>query len=392
MGSTSARRVYFDHNATTYTRREVVEKMLPFFAERFGNASSVHFFGEEAQEAIEEARENVASLIGAEPEEILFTSGGTESDNLAIRGVVKALRTEGVAPHVITSKIEHPAVIRTCQALEKEGVEVTYVGVLKDGTVDLEELEGAIRPNTLLVSIMLANNETGVIQPIEKISRMAAERGITMHVDGVQGVGKIPVNVDDLGVDLLSVSAHKFYGPKGIGALYIRRGTRMDPIYTGGGHERGIRPGTENVPGIVGFGEAARITARELDGEMEQIGSLRNRLEQGIKSRVDAIVINGEEAKRVPNTSSVVVKGIEGEAMTLAMSLEGFAISSGSACSSGSGDPSHVLLAMGVDPKYAQGGIRISLGIINTEADIDGFLDVFPGVVERLRSMSPIAE
>ncbi len=391
-GKGTTGRVYFDHNATTYMRKEVLDAMMPYFIEKFGNASSLHLFGQEAREAVDDAREKVASLINAEPEEIIFTSGGTESDNLAIRGVIRARSRDVDNPHIVTSAIEHSAVLKTCQSLKKDGFEVSFVGATADGVVDVEELKKAIKPNTVLISVMLSNNETGVIQPIEEISSIAKEHGITFHVDGVQGAGKIPVDVRKLGVDLLAVSAHKFYGPKGIGALYIKRGTKIEPVYTGGGHELGMRSGTENVPAIVGFGEACRISRESLQSEMEHISSLRDRLERGIQNSVDDIIINGRNSRRVPNTSSIIVKGVEGEAITLSMSVQGFAISSGSACSSGETDPSHVLLAMGIDPALARGSIRISLGIANSEEDIDSFLEVFPGVVEKLRRMSPLAD
>jgi len=384
------RRIYFDHNATTYMRREVLDAMMPFFIDKFGNASSLHLFGQEAREAVEEAREKVAKLINSEPEEIYFTSGGTESDNLAIRGVLRARRD--VKPsHVITSLIEHSAVLNTCKSLESDGVEVTYLSPDRNGVIRPELVRDAIKDNTVLISIMLANNETGVIQPIEQISAIAREKGITFHTDAVQGVGKIPVDVEKLGVDLLAMSAHKFYGPKGVGALYVRRGTKIEPVYTGGGHERGMRSGTENVPAIVGLGEAARISGEELSEEMAKLRALRDKLEDGVLEKIGDVVILGRDANRVPNTSSILVKGIEGEAVTLNMSVKGFGLSSGSACSSDEPGPSHVTTAMGVDPIYAQGSVRVSLGIANTEEDVELFLEIFPSVVEKLRKMSPLA-
>ncbi len=388
----SQRRVYFDHNATTYMRPEVIDAMAPFLRDRFGNASSLHFFGQENRTVIDDARNKVAGLIGAEPEEIIFTSGGTESDNLAIRGTVDWKRKSVEYVHVITSLIEHPAVLKTCEALEKEGVEVTYIPSTADGVVDLDKLEEAIRPETVLVSVMLANNETGVIQPIEKIAGVVKERGITFHIDAVQGMGKIPVDVKTLGADLLSISAHKFYGPKGVGCLFVRRGVTLEPVYAGGGQEGGLRPGTENIPGIVGFGEACRISSENLPEEMKHIGGLRDRLEAGMFASIDNIVINGARSRRVPNTSSLIVRRVEGEAVTLNLSMLGFAVSSGSACATGASEPSHVLEAMGLDPADAQGGLRISLGIVNTEEDVEGFLEVFPGIVNRLRDLSPLKE
>jgi len=384
------KRIYFDHNATTYMRREVLDAMMPFFIDRFGNASSLHLFGQEAREAVEEAREKVAKLINSEPEEMYFTSGGTESDNLAIRGVLKARRDVN-PPHVITSLIEHSAVLNTCKSLESDGVEVTYLNPDSNGVIRPELVRDAIKDNTVLISIMLANNETGVIQPVEEISAIAREKGITFHTDAVQGVGKIPVDVEKLGVDLLAMSAHKFYGPKGIGALYVRRGTKIEPVYTGGGHERGMRSGTENVPAIVGLGEAARISGEEISEEMVKLRALRDRLEDGVLEKIDDVIILGRDANRVPNTSSILVKGIEGEAITLNMSVKGFGLSSGSACSSDEPGPSHVITAMGVDPIYAQGSVRVSLGIANTEEDVELFLEIFPSVVEKLRKMSPLA-
>ncbi len=387
----SGRRTYFDHNATTSVRREVVEAMLPFFSERFGNASSVHFFGQENREAVDASRSRVAALLGAEPEEIIFTSGGTESDNLAIRGAARARRRLSGADRIVTSTIEHPAVIKTCQDLERnEGFRVAYVPCDSSGVVRIDLLEGAIEPGTALVTIMLGNNETGVVQPLREIAALTRPRGIALHTDAVQGAGKIPIDVGALGVDLLSISAHKFYGPKGIGALYVRRGTAIEAVSTGGSHECGLRPGTENIPGIVGLGEAARISKRDLPREMAHIGSLRDRLESAVLERVPDVAIAGASAPRVPNTSSMIVRRVEGEALTLNLSMRGFAISSGSACASGASEPSHVLLALGFDGAASQGGIRISLGYANTEEEIDAFLEIFPRVVDRLRELSPL--
>jgi cysteine desulfurase len=386
------RRVYFDHNATTYMRREVVDAMLPFFRDRFGNASSLHFFGHENRDVIDEARGNAALLIGAEPEEVIFTSGGTESDNLALRGILRTKLKKRGKCHIITSVLEHPAVLRTCEVLEGKDCDVTFIPSTDQGTVEMDLLESAIKPETALVSVMLANNETGVIQPLQDISELIRDKGIVLHTDAVQGIGKIPVDVNELGVDLLSISAHKFYGPKGIGALYVRRGTDIEPIYTGGGHEFGLRPGTENVPGIVGFGEACRITRERLPEEMQYIGGLRDRIEKGVREIVDDIIINGTEAPRVPNTCSVAVPRVEGEAITLNLSMLGFAVSSGSACASGGTEASHVLVAMGLDPADAQGGVRISLGIENTRDEVDSFIEAFAEVVARLRRLSPLKE
>jgi cysteine desulfurase len=390
MTSEQKRRTYFDHNATTYMRQEVIDAMQPFLRDRFGNASSLHFFGQENRDAVDQARLNIGQLIGAEPEEVILTSGGTESDNLAIRGVVRAARRDGKKCHIITSVIEHPAVLKTCKALEAEDCDVTYVPSDRNGLVGMDALEGSIRPDTILISIMLANNETGVIQPVGRIAELARERGIILHTDAVQGVGKIEVDVDELGVDLLSISAHKFYGPKGIGALYVRRGTTLEPVYTGGSHEMGLRPGTENIPGIVGFGEACRITRERLSKEIKYIGELRDRLEKGIQERINDVMIVGQAAPRVPNTCSIVFPRIEGEAVTLNLSMLGFAVSSGSACSSGKPEASHVLTAIGLDPADAQGGVRISLGIENTTLEVDAFIEELAVVVERLRKLSPL--
>jgi cysteine desulfurase len=384
------RRVYFDHNATTPARREVVDAMLPYFTQRFGNASSVHFFGQENRDSVDRARGDVAALMGAEPEEVIFTSGGTESDNLAIRGAVRAARRLSRGNHIITSVIEHPAVLKTCQDLEGEGFRISFIPCDRSGVVRLDLLEGALGPDTCLVTVMLANNETGVIQPLREISALTRRRGIPLHTDAVQGAGKIPIDVDGLGVDLLSISAHKFYGPKGIGALYVRRGTALEAVTTGGSHECGLRPGTENIPGIVGLGEAARLSKQDLSREVERIGALRDRLERGVLKKVEGVVVNGSSAPRVPNTSSIVVARVEGEAITLRLSMLGFAVSSGSACSSGESEPSHVLLALGLDPALAQGGLRISLGIGNTTEEVDAFLEAFPPVVSRLRELSPL--
>jgi cysteine desulfurase len=386
------KRVYLDHNATTYMRREVIDAMLPFLRDRFGNASSLHFFGYENRDVIDEARGNVALLIGAEPEEVIFTSGGTESDNIALRGTVRAKRRKRGNCHIITSVLEHPAVLRTCEALEEEGCDVTFIPSTGRGTVRLDLLKEALRPETVLVSVMLANNETGVIQPIREISDLVRDKGIVLHTDAVQGVGKIPVDVNELGVDLLSISAHKFYGPKGIGALFVRRGTDIEPVYAGGGHENGLRPGTENIPGIAGFGEACRITRERLSEEMSYIGGLRGRIEKGLREKVADIVINGTEAPRVPNTCSIAVPRIEGEAVTLNLSMLGFAVSSGSACASGGTEASHVLVAMGLDPADAQGSVRISLGIENTGDEVDSFIEAFAAVVARLRKLSPLKD
>ncbi len=383
------RRVYLDHNATTPVREEVVEVMLPWFTEKFGNASSLHFFGEESRKEIERSRAAVAGFMGGEPEEVIFTSGGTESDNLAIRGVLAAAGSTA-GNHIITSSIEHPAVLRTCQDVEKQGVDVTYLPCGSSGCVDPDDVRKAIRSGTVLISVMAANNETGVIQPVEEIASIAREHGIVFHTDAVQAAGKIKLDASLSGADLVSISAHKFYGPKGIGALYIRRGTRLSPVMTGGHHESGLRAGTENIPAIAGFAEACRISGRRLKEEASRIEALRDRLEEGITSRLEEVFINGGRSRRVPNTSSVTVRYVEGEAMALNLSMLGFALSTGSACATGDSEPSHVLRSMGVDPADAQGALRISLGHGNSEDEIDAFIEAFVSVALRLRKMSPV--
>lgn len=386
------RRVYFDHNATTAVRREVVAAMNPYHRAQPGNASSIHLFGQECSAAIEEARGEAAELIGADRTEIFFTSGGTESNNLAVRGAVAAGRSRAAKPHVVTGAIEHPSVMRTCRALENDGITVTYLPCTSDGVVRADLLAGVLRSETVLVSIMLANNETGVVQPVAEIGRILERHGAVFHVDAVQGVGKIPVAVDDIGADLLSVSAHKFYGPKGVGALYVRRGTPVAAVRTGGGQESGLRPGTENVPGIAGFGAACRLARMRLAEETAHVRTLRDRLEEGLLARCDGISINGAGAERLANTCNLTVSHVEGEAVTLNLSALGFAVSSRSACASRSGEPSYVLRAMGLNPIDAQCAIRISLGRENTADEVDAFLDLFPGVVRRLRELSPLHE
>src|SRR5438067_3044882 len=343
------RRVYLDSNATTPMRPEVVAAMMPVFTEHFGNASSIHWFGQHAKSLIDDARQQVAKLINANTSEIVFLSGGTEADNFAIRGIN--------GRHIITSKIEHHAVMHTCKDLEKQGCEVSWLPVSKDGLVDPDDVRKALRPDTALISIMHANNEIGTIQPIEEIGKIAAEADVYFHSDGVQSTGKIPVDVRKLGVDLYSMSAHKIHGPKGVGALYIKKGTTLKPMLTGGGHERNRRSGTENVPGIVGFGEAAKLGCSEMD----KVRELRDRLERELKSKIEFIQINGENAPRLPNTSNIMVDYAEGEGLVISLDLKGVAVSTGSACSSGSLEPSHVLTAIGKTLDEAHGSLRFSL-------------------------------
>lgn len=382
----SRRRVYLDHSATTPVRAEVMAVMLPYFADKFGNASSIHQWGRETRTAIEEAREKVASLIGANPGEIIFTSGGTESDNLAIRGAAWAYREKG--NHIITSAIEHHAILHTCQALEKDGFRVTYVPCDKFGMIDPESVKNAITKDTILVSIMHGQNEVGTIEPVEEIGKIAKEHGVIFHSDAVQSAGKIPIDVDAMNVDLLTLSSHKIYGPKGVGALFVRKGTKVIPQATGGAHEREFRAGTENVPGIVGFGEACRLAKQELPEESRRLTLLRDKLIRGILSKIPDTILNGHPTKRLPHNVNVSIKYVEGESILLNLDLMGIAASSGSACTSGSLEPSHVLLAMGVPHEVAHGSLRMTLGKTNSDKDIDYVLEVLPSIVERLREMS----
>jgi len=377
-------RIYLDNSATTRVDERVLEAMLPCFRENFGNASSVHLYGQEARAAVENARGSVADLLGAETREIVFTSGGTESDNSALWGVFRAGDRSG--NHFITTKIEHPAVLATCKALEALGAEVTYVPVDASGRVEPRAIEDAIRKTTLLISVMHANNETGVIQPIEEIGTIAGKHGVLFHTDAVQSVGKIPVKVHDLHADLLSMSAHKIHGPKGVGVLYIRKGVRIAPFMTGGSHERKRRAGTENVPAIAGLGAAARLAGDRLSEMQTRVSALRDRLEQAAL-RIPGTRVNGQ-APRLPHISNLSFDGLEGEAAVIALDLEGIAISTGSACTSGSLEPSHVLIAMGLRPEVVQGSLRFSLCYHNTEEEVDRALRKLDAVVQRLRALS----
>jgi cysteine desulfurase len=376
-----------DHSATTPVREEVVEAMVPYFSEEFGNASSPHSFGQRARTALEEARATVAGHLGADPGEIILTSGGTESDNLAIKGIA---RTAGRG-HIITSSIEHPAVLNTVATLEKEGFTATRLPVDEHGLVSPADLEDALREDTILISIMAANNEVGTIEPIAELAAIADRARVPFHTDAVQAVGKVPVSVDDWGVDLLSLSAHKFYGPKGVGALYVRSGTRIKSIQHGGHHEKNRRAGTENVPGAVGMATALELACGEMEAEAERLAALRDRLQAGLLETVPNSSLNGHPTERLPHLVNITFENVEGESLLLSLDAFGVGVSTGSACSSGSLEPSHVLLAMGVPAETAHGSLRFSLGRINTGEDIDYVLEKLPPVVERFRQMSPFA-
>lgn len=380
--------IYLDNAATTKTAPEVVEAMLPYFSELYGNPSSVYQFSQKSKEAIAASRETIAGALGAKPEEIYFTAGGTEADNWAIKAAAEAYRAKG--NHIITSKIEHHAVLHTCQWLEKQGFRVTYLPVDGDGLVNPEDLEKAITKDTILVSIMFANNEIGTLQPIAELSRIAHAHGAIFHTDAVQAVGAVPIDVQAMGIDALSMAAHKFYGPKGVGALYIRRGVRIDVNQQGGAQERSRRGGTENLPGIVGMGKAIEMATENLPEHMARQTALRDKLIDGILERIPEVRLNGHRTKRLPNNVNVSIRYIEGEALLLRLDLAGVAASSGSACTSGSLDPSHVLLGIGLPHEIAHGSLRLTLGDFNTEAEVDYVLDKLPDIVRILRDMSPL--
>ncbi len=382
------KRIYLDNAATTPMDPEVLKAMLPFLSDAFGNPSSIHSFGQETRAAVEEARDKIASLISARSEEIVFTGGGTEADNFAIKGA--AFANEGKGDHIITTSIEHHAVMESCKFLEKRGFRITYLPVDIDGLVDPQDVKKAITDRTILISVMHANNEVGTIEPLAEIGKIAREEGIYFHTDAVQTVGHIPVNVDELGIDLLAMSAHKLCGPKGVGALYIRKGTKLIPFIHGGEQERRRRAGTENVPAIVGFGKAAEIAQREMDGVAEHLIRLRGKLLQGMTERIEHIHFNGHPTQRLPNNVNVSIEFVEGESMLLNLDLEGIAASTGSACSSSSLEPSYVLLAMGFPQELAHGSLRFSMGRETTEEDIDRVLEVLTRIIARLRAMSPM--
>ena len=380
-------RVYLDHNASTQIRAEVLDAMLPYLREHYGNASSAHAFGQEARGAVEEARAKVAALLGATASEICLTGGGTESDNMGVIGGARALRAKGA--HVVTTAIEHDAVRHAADQLEREGFTVTRVAPGPDGRVTADAVAAAIRPDTILVSVMAANNETGVIQPMAEIGAVCASKGVAFHSDAVQAAGKIPIDVKAWQTTMLTITAHKFYGPKGAGALYIRRGFRPEPLQVGGEHERGRRAGTENVPAIVGLGKACELALADLPAYAAQVGALRDKLEMGLTARVPRVVRHGASAPRVANTAHMSFVGAEGEHLILSLDMKGICVSSGAACKSGSSHPSHVLMAMGVPASVAQSAVRFSLGRCTTEAEIDRVLEIVPGVVEKLRQGSP---
>jgi len=384
------KKVYLDYAATTPADPEVMAAMEPYYFEKFGNASSLHAYGQEAKKALEDSRQTLADFIGAKPEEIVFTSGGTESDNFALLGAAYALEKKG--NHIITSAIEHHAISEPAKFLEKKGFKVTYLGVDKDGLVSSDDLKKAITDKTILISVMHANNEIGTLQPIDQLGKIAKEKGIYFHTDAVQTVGHIPIKVDQLNVDLLSLSAHKFYGPKGAGALYIRKGTRLETFLRGGDQERGRRASTHNITGIVGLAKAVELCQKTMESEIKFQSALRDRLIKEIPIRVPEVRLNGHHEKRLPNNVNFSIKYIEGESMLLSLDMLGIACSTGSACTSSSLEPSHVLLAIGLDHATAHGSLRITLGRFTRESDIDYFLEKLPLVVQKLRAMSPLYE
>ena len=378
------RRFYLDNNATTPVLPEVFEAMRPYFSERFGNASSIHHHGQQTRGAVEHSRDSVAALLGCRASEVIFTCGGTESDNLAIAGLTAP------GDHVITSGVEHHAVLHAVKHLEKTGCEITFLPVDGRGLVDPDDVRRALRPNTRLISIMMANNETGVLQPVEEIGEIAAEADLFFHTDAVQAAAKIPIDVAHIGCDALSISGHKFHAPQGVGALYLRKGTRLQPLFHGGRHERSRRAGTENVPGIVGLGKAAELAAQGFERRDDQkLAALRDRLERGILSHIDEAGVNGDGAVRTPNTTNIYFDHIDGEPLVIALDLKGLSVSSGAACSSGAIEPSHVLTAMGLRPDRARASVRFSLGKQTTQEDIDFALELVPQTVARLRELSP---
>ncbi len=381
-------RIYLDNNATTRLDDDAFNAMIPFFKEEYGNAFSLHLFGKETGKAVAESRKVIADLLGVLPEEIIFTGSGTEGDNLAIRGVARAYKNRG--KHIIVSSIEHPGVRNTCKDLEKEGYEITVLNVDKNGVVDVEQLKNAIKDETILISVMHANNETGVVQPIEELGKIAKEHKILFHVDAVQSMGKLNIDPKGMGIDLLVFTAHKFYGPKGVGALYVRNGVRLGKVITGGGQERKLRPGTTNTPLIVGMAKALEKAYAEREEENKRVGALRDYFEEQLLAKIPEIIVNGKNVKRLPGTSSITFKYVEGESILLSLSMKGIAVSSGSACSSDELQASHVLLAMGIPEEFAHGTIRFSLGKYNTKEEIDYTIDAVVEIIGKLRMMSPL--
>lgn len=379
------RHIYFDHAATTATDPKIAKVMLEYMTSEFGNPSSIHYFGRKTRRAVAESRENVAALIGAEPEEVFFTSGGSESDNFALKGI--AFANKGQGNHIITTSIEHHAVLHTCEWLEKKGFKVTYLPVDADGKVDVAAIKAAVTDKTILISVMFANNEVGTIEPIAEIGAFAHQAGIYFHTDAVQAVGHTEINVKKLNIDLLSLSGHKLYGPKGVGALYIRRGVKIEPVQHGGVQERGMRAGTENVPGIVGLGLAARKAIAKLVEENNRLTRLRDKLINAIEAEIPAVKLNGHRQDRLPGNVNFSFSGIDGEPLLLNLDMQGIAASSGSACMAGSVEPSHVLLAMGLTPELAQSSLRLTLGRENTDDNIDTLLEILPKIVKKIRSL-----
>ncbi len=382
--------IYMDNSATTPVKKEVLEEMLPYFTEKYGNPSSIYSLGSQSKVAVEASREKIAKAIGANSREVFFTAGGSEADNWALKGVAFANRKKG--NHIITSKIEHHGILHTCQYLEKQGFRVTYLDVDEYGIVDLNQLRESITDDTILISIMFANNEIGTIQPIKEIGEIAKEKGVYFHTDAVQAVGHIKIDVNELNIDILSMSAHKFYGPKGIGALYIRQGVKIDPLITGGGQERNRRAGTENVPGIVGMGKAIELAYENVDEHNERLISLREKLIDKVFKNIDHVRLNGHPTNRLPGNVNLCFEFIEGESLLLSLDMEGIAGSSGSACTSGTLDPSHVLLAIGLPHEIAHGSLRLTLGDFNTEEEVDYVVEKLIEIVSRLRAMSPLYE
>lgn len=389
MTASTMKRVYFDHSATTQVLPEVYEAMTPYFLDKYGNSSSIHSFGREAKIALEDARKKVADLLNADPTEIVFTSGGTESDNLAVKGV--AMYKGKMKGHIITTKVEHHAILEPCEWLKRFGFEVTYIPVDPEGLVDVGEIERAIKNDTVLISVMMANNEIGTIQPVKEIGKLARSKGIPFHTDAVQAIGKMPMDVKADNIDLLSLSAHKFHGPKGVGVLYVKKGVKIEPIIQGGGQERGLRSSTVNVAGAVGLGKAAEIAKRDLQATCENMKAIRDKMIKAVPELVPNSYVNGHKTKRLVNNAHFRFDFIEGEGLILQLDFKGIAASTGSACSTGSLEPSHVLLALGLTHEQAHGSLRITLGRENTQEEADYLLEVLPGIVAKLREISPFS-